>query len=407
MKYLAAQISEAGYIPGLWLAPYAVGFKSRIVKEHPEWLVKHDNGSFLVAGPNWGGFYALNIYNEGAREYLRKVFDVVLDDWGYRLLKLDFIFAAAMLPQQGKSRGEVLWESVDLIQQFTRGRAAILGSGIPLAATWGKFEYCRVSSDASPYWDQTTLRVAHVRERVATNNALTSTLHRWYMSHVFGPDPDVFFLRSNNNKLNNHERYTTCAVNNIMGQLTLMSDDIRLYSAQEHRLYASTFPKVQMHVESSESIGADVYRVLYTANGRRYRTYVNMSPLPHQVRLPEGREDTDIFFEQQNPLLGNEVLWHKAGDQLLLKPHETRTFLHITDRFAGSTGHLVPGWDVESFQEKDDTVQITMRQGRHVSDSYIFMLRQDDEPDIYIDGSLVTAEQYLSSNGVRLVRVRV
>jgi alpha-galactosidase len=52
MKDLVGKITSHGIKAGLWLATYAVGFNSRIVKEHPEWILKeeHDSSKMIVAG---------------------------------------------------------------------------------------------------------------------------------------------------------------------------------------------------------------------------------------------------------------------------------------------------------------------------------------------------------------------
>lgn len=103
LKAIVKKINQAGYTAGLWLAPYAVGFTSRLAAEHPDWLVQDpQTGKPVVAGPNWGGFYALDIYHPEARAYLKRVFDTVLREWGFGMVKLDFLFAAAMIPRLGK-----------------------------------------------------------------------------------------------------------------------------------------------------------------------------------------------------------------------------------------------------------------------------------------------------------------
>jgi alpha-galactosidase len=153
MKVVANKIKDAGFKPGLWLAPYAVGFNSKIITENPDWLVKGEDGKFVVAGPNWGGFYALDMYNEKAREYLKEVFDVVLNDWGFEMLKLDFCFAAAMIPREGKSRGEIMWEAMDLIRDMVGPDKLILGCGVPLASAFRKVDFCRIGSDVAPWWE--------------------------------------------------------------------------------------------------------------------------------------------------------------------------------------------------------------------------------------------------------------
>ncbi|CAO0802984.1 unnamed protein product [Mucor circinelloides] len=400
MKVLADDIKKQDYIPGIWLAPFAVGFKSKIVKEHPDWLLKHADGSLVVAGPNWGGFYAIDIYNEEACKYLEHVFDEVIDAWGYRLLKLDFIFAAAMIPRLGKSRGEILWDAMDLIVKWTHKRALLLASGVTLPSTWGRFEYSRVSSDASPWWDHSVLRLANVRERVATNNAITSTLSRWAMgSTVFGSDPDVFFVRSNNNKLTKEEKHTLLIINIVFGQLTLMSDNVNLYDKQEHKLYSSIFPKPEAKVSDVVSVGNDVYQANYVCNGREYTFITNVSPIPVTAQLPLGDNGNySYFFERSNVLIsGSRVDWLPSQSHIFLKPHETRTFMKIptnNDKFMGSTGNIVPGAEIENLTEDEQgVVRITLRKP-HMSKKNRIYLKLDsnssDLPSVYVDGQLAS-----------------
>ncbi|EIE80181.1 hypothetical protein RO3G_04886 [Rhizopus delemar RA 99-880] len=154
MKAVANKIKSAGFKAGLWLAPYAAGFNSRLAKEHPDWLITDpDTKKPVVAGPNWGGFYAINIYHPQARAYLKEVFDTILQDWGFDMLKLDFCFAAAMIPLCGKSRGQVMWEAMELIRDLVGPQKLVLGCGVPLACAFRKVDYCRIGSDVAPWWE--------------------------------------------------------------------------------------------------------------------------------------------------------------------------------------------------------------------------------------------------------------
>ncbi|GAA5812075.1 hypothetical protein MFLAVUS_005524 [Mucor flavus] len=395
MKALADDIKQQNYLPGIWLAPYAVGFKSKIVKEHPEWLLKHADGRLVVAGPNWGGFYAMDIYHPEVRTYLRKVFDQVIDIWGYELLKLDFLFAAAMIPRLGKSRGEIMWDAMNLITELTGKRALLLGSGVTLPSTWGRLEYSRVSSDASPWWDNSVLRIANVRERVATSNAIMSTLNRWPMaSTIFGSDPDVFFVRSDNNKLTKQEKHTLLVINIVFGQLVLMSDNVDLYDKQEHKLYSSIFPKPEAQVKELISVGVDVYQATYTAHGREYIFITNLSPLPFTAKLPWL--DHGHYFERSNVLInGSRVDWLSRYAQIFLLPHETRTFMKIEhdskDRFMGSTGSIVPGSEIETVTEKEDGIYIVLKKLHMQKKTRIYIKLDSCEseiPLVYVDNEL-------------------
>ncbi|KAI9261661.1 glycoside hydrolase superfamily [Phascolomyces articulosus] len=440
MHYLSNMIEEAGFIPGLWVAPFAVGFKSRIVKEHPDWLIKNKDGSNLVAGPNWGGFYALDMYHPEARGYLRHVFDTILHDWGYKLLKLDFIFAAAMIPRHGKSRGQLLWEACELIDELTNKRAIILGSGVPLAATWHRFEYNRVSSDASPFWDHSLLRLANVRERVSTMNALTSTLHRWPMKHMFGVDPDVFFLRSNDNKLSPEECYASCMINSIIGHLTLMSDDLTQYDAKRHQLYASTFPKIKPNIQRMIPIGPNAYRIDFFANQRQYITLVNLSPLPfsaenllgdiHYVSTSSNNniissssssknDPIDYFYEHKNILTATpdkQDEWIRRNASLTLKPHEARIFTKLIDRFGGSSGHIVPGWEIDSWEDrktssKENSIHVHLRQGRMPHPFTLFIRlhpHQQELPAVFVDNQPIKVQEYpVEMDDLRLAKISI
>ncbi|ORX51998.1 glycoside hydrolase [Hesseltinella vesiculosa] len=391
MKHLADRIRDHKMVPGIWLAPFAVGLKSQLIQDHPDWLVMQEDGQPLLSGPNWGGFRALDIYLPEVRDYLKQVFDTVIDDWGFRLLKLDFLFATAMVPRLGKTRGEIMWDAVTMVQEWTDGRARVLASGVTLPAVWGRLPYSRVSSDAAPWWDHTLLRLAHVRERVSTLNALVSTLNRWPMNNVmFASDPDVFFIRSNKNKLTLDERHTLVSINHILGKLTLMSDNVDLYTQNEHALYASTFPKPRCSMMAMIRLGPDVYQLRYTCGGRHYVTITNLSPNVYRFLLPVDvanttemdssasistadpsldpfqQEDPTVYFELGNALYAPaespsipETTWHNADlrEPLVIKPHMTRTFvlLEKTDLFAGSTGHLLPGNEIASLEIKTGT----------------------------------------------------
>ncbi|KAF7728996.1 hypothetical protein EC973_005027 [Apophysomyces ossiformis] len=373
MKAVASRIKEAGFMAGLWLAPYAVGFTSKLAKEHPDWLIKDQQGKPVVAGPNWGGFYALDMYHPEAREYLKKVFDTVLQDWGFDMLKLDFCFAAAMIPRLGKSRGEIMWDAMVLIRELVGPTKLILGCGVPLASAWRKVDYCRIGSDVAPWWEDTKLKLLHVRERVSTANSLVSTLVRWPMSdRMFGNDPDVMILRNKKNKLKPDERYTLCVLNNILGSLVFSSDNVAEYGPDEHLLYAATFPKVIASVQSVIEFRTDVFLIDFRANDRRYTTIANLSETEQKVYLPASDAETHILFATDNDMHMTtpdqaEQLFYHPSSTATLKIHETKTFLHIPPSNAGitllgSASHIVPGTEIDQLTlSQEGGIQLTYK----------------------------------------------
>ncbi|KAG0169399.1 hypothetical protein DFQ28_003950 [Apophysomyces sp. BC1034] len=372
MKVVASKIKQAGFMAGLWLAPYAVGFTSTLAKEHPDWLIKDGQGKPVVAGPNWGGFYALDMYHPKAREYLKEVFETVLNDWGFDMVKLDFCFAAAMIPRLGKSRGEIMWDAMVLIRELVGPTKLILGCGVPLASAWRKVDYCRIGSDVAPWWEDTKLKLLHVRERVSTANSLVSTLVRWPMSdRMFGNDPDVMILRNKKNKLKPDERYSLCVLNNILGALVFSSDNVAEYSPDEHLLYAATFPKVVARVQSVIEFRPDVFLIDFRANGRRYTTLANLSETEQKIYLPTSDVETHLLFATDNDMHmttpdKSEMLFYHPSSAATLKVHETKTFLHIplpsATNFLGSASHIVPGSEIDNLsQPKEGEIQLTFK----------------------------------------------
>ena len=90
MKAVADRIHDKGYMAGLWLAPFNASKKSRVAREHPDWLLKKPNGKPATTIFNWGGAHTLDIYNEEAREYIAHCFDVVLNErTGFTIFSVD------------------------------------------------------------------------------------------------------------------------------------------------------------------------------------------------------------------------------------------------------------------------------------------------------------------------------
>ncbi|RPI91783.1 MAG: alpha-galactosidase [Chloroflexi bacterium] len=105
MKPLLDEIRAAGFVPGLWIAPFVVGNRSRLYQEHPDWVV-HDRQTDgpLVQMRFYGEFrwhkrseeyYILDATHPDALDYLRRVFQVWRYDWGCEYFKTDFMFFGA------------------------------------------------------------------------------------------------------------------------------------------------------------------------------------------------------------------------------------------------------------------------------------------------------------------------
>ena len=236
MKAMADQIHAAGFQAGLWLAPFVCRKGSRLMEEHPDWLLQVEGEPWLC-GSNWGGFYALDIDRPEVLDYLRQVFQRVLHQWGFDLVKLDFLYGAAPFGTGRESRAGRMIRAMDFLRQVCAGKR-ILGCGVPLMPAFGRVDYCRISCDVSLDWDGGRLmRMAH-RERVSTRQALCNTLVRRQLDgRAFRNDPDVFFLRDENIRLTGEQKLLLAKVNALLGGVYMTSDDPSRYDGEKRELY--------------------------------------------------------------------------------------------------------------------------------------------------------------------------
>ncbi len=236
MKDVADRIKYAGMTPGIWLAPFVCEEKSSLFANEKNYLLRGRNGAPVKCGSNWSGFYALDIYNENVRGYLRNVFDVIVNEWGFRLLKLDFLYAACIIPRRDKTRGEVMSDAMDMLREYA-GDAKILGCGVPLASAFGKVDYCRVGMDVSLDWDDKAYMQMLHRERPSTKNTvLNSVFRRQLNGRAFINDPDVFLLRYNNISLTDEQKLCLAEINALTGGVLFTSDNFGEYGTVQKRI---------------------------------------------------------------------------------------------------------------------------------------------------------------------------
>lgn len=185
---------------------------------------------------------------------------------------------------------------------------------------------------------------------------------------MFGNDPDVIILRNLKNKLKPDERYTLCVLNNILGALVFSSDNVSLYSQDEHLLYSATFPKVVSRVKSVLEFRHNCFIIEFTVNvvngePRTYTTYTNLCADEQSITLPRPSSQNHLLFATDNDMHmteadKEEALFYRPSSSAKLKPHETKTFLHIPEpqpdqlNLLGTISHIVPGAELETFRLK-------------------------------------------------------
>jgi alpha-galactosidase len=249
MAYLAEQIRGAGYEAGIWTAPFLARRGSRLFAEHPDWFVKSDRGGprFALWNPLWGlgNCYALDTTHPEVLDWLRHTFRTIVHEWGYRILKLDFLYAAA-LPglrhDRQATRAQALRRGLEAIRAAAGEDVFLLGCGCPLGPAVGLVDAMRIGPDVAPFWSNALSRGAQRDQHgVATKHAVQNTLtraflhRRWWLN-----DPDCLMVRDSRTQLSVEEVRTLATAIAVTDGMIIVSDRMSRLSPQALEILGRT-----------------------------------------------------------------------------------------------------------------------------------------------------------------------
>lgn len=233
MAAFASAIADAGFAPGLWMAPFVCSKDSELYRDHPEWLLRDAEGEPVSTGSHWNGAFALDTLNPQVRAHVRASLRTATEDWGFRFLKLDFLYGACMVPHDGLNRGELMADALELIRETVGDDVVLDFCGVPLLSAFGRCEYCRIGCDVGLDWDDVPfMRLLH-RERVSTKRSLANTRGRAHLDgRAFRNDPDVYFLRQDV-RLTDEQRSALLEADASLGGVFFTSDDVAYWEDEQ------------------------------------------------------------------------------------------------------------------------------------------------------------------------------
>lgn len=261
MKPMADAIHGKGYLAGIWVAPFAAEFKSAVVREHPEWLLRDAKGRPVIGGFAWNGFYVLDHEKPEVRAYIKKVFDTAIDEWGFDMFKLDFLYAACLIPRGGKSRGKLMHEAMAFLRECVRDRL-LLGCGVPMGSCFGFVDACRTGCDAELSFADKFYVHCTVSEIISTKHSIIDTVFRRHLNgRAFLSDPDVFFLRDGGMKPVDYtpsQKEILRRVNKMCGSVLFVSDDPGEYDEKSKELLLDAYAPLDGKVSGAEMSGKKI-----------------------------------------------------------------------------------------------------------------------------------------------------
>ncbi|MBO4342428.1 MAG: alpha-galactosidase [Clostridia bacterium] len=278
MKVIADKVHEKGYLAGIWVAPFSVQRVSKTAKEHPDWLIKNAKGKPEWGCFAWGGAYTIDMYNPEVREYIKHFFDVILHDWGYDMVKLDFLYSQSIHPRDGKSRGQIMCEALDFLRGCVGEDKLFLGCGVPLGPSFGVVDACRISCDVDlVYGGKFYNKLSVNREVPSAQNAINNSMFRRHLNgRVFCNDPDVFFLRKDNLTFTMEQKKLLGKINNLFGDVLFVSDNAGDYDDEAIELVKEFFAPSKAEIISVDRTVSSDITIKYILDGQEKELAFNL-----------------------------------------------------------------------------------------------------------------------------------
>jgi alpha-galactosidase len=392
---LAETISCEGLVPGIWVAPFIVNPRSKLMREHKEWILFKRLGRPVNAGYGWNALTTgLDMTVPGALDFVREVARTTVEDWGFKYLKLDFYYAAGLkgnYHDPTKTRAQVLRMGMEAIREVVGSDVTLLGCGAPLGSMLGIVDMMRIGPDMSGDWAPHFHGIGRLFKqepsmpstRNSFHNILTrANLHNaWWIN-----DPDCLLVRPDSN-LTLAEVRTLATAIGLTGGALLISDDLTRLPAERRAIAEALIPILNEPVRIPDLFsaecpsrlrldpitGAGAWHVLAAFNWQDEATDLHL----HLVQY--GLEEVDFVYREF--WSGQTGIWSK-GEQLTFPKVPAHGCVVIALRelqggqplYAGSDLHITQGVEVDAWNVDTEGIEFTLRLPRTAHGSvYLYL----------------------------------
>ena len=249
LQKAAETILDSGFRPGIWVAPFIVGDRSVLYREHPDWVLHDRDDKPLVqlrsyTEPKmWGNpdcdYYVLDTSHPEALGYLASVFKT-LRSWGFSFFKTDFMLWNMHDSSQVRrfdsklTSVEILRRTLAVIREAIGEESYLLGCIAPFMPFLGYADGMRLAGDCGARWAEPFGPVNMLRELPCDS----------YFNHVFWQnDPDAMMLRDFHTMLSPVEVRSLSLLQAVSGGIVSTSDPVQRLGADRLSLLRLVAPQ--------------------------------------------------------------------------------------------------------------------------------------------------------------------
>jgi len=237
MRELTERIRRLGLKIGIWTAPFEVGELSSIYQDHKDWLVHNATGEPIPVTTDEEvrseRLFVLDTTHPAAQEFVRKVYQTLVREWGVKYIKLDFMDNTAIEGYHYRPNTtalEALRIGLQTIRDAVGDDVLLDKDGSPMLTPVGLVDDGRISQDTG----HTFLR---------SQEAVSGIAARYYMHRKFFiNDPDAFTVsrqmteeRKMSVPLTLNEAQVSIALAAVSGGMYEIGDDLPTVGADADR----------------------------------------------------------------------------------------------------------------------------------------------------------------------------
>lgn len=380
LGWLANQVSQAGFVPGLSLCPFIALSRSHLFQQHRDWFIKSVDGTPvpLPLSTDWGArYYALDLTHPEVGSWLHDLISQVVS-MGFRYLKLDALFAGAVAgirfdPQV--TRAATLRRGLEIIRQAAGETTFLLASGCPLLPAVGLVDAMRTGPDTAATWNFRFKGFPILPDEPgvpAAKNAIRNTLTRQWMHRRFWlNDPDSLPLRESATRLSQEEVKSLLLVGGLTGGLLSFTESIEQLSPVRLDWLRRAIPGGARWVEPVTLLGEETPSLSVGRHGPwLVALAVNLSDQPRPFKLKWASLGLDpqavchLYDGWEGQYLGTRLTECDAG---ILPPHGSRLLVlrpaSGLPEVVGSTFHLHPAQVIAGEERQEGALLLRLGNG--------------------------------------------
>jgi len=398
---LAEDIRWEGFTPGIWLAPFILQPGSKLIRRHPNWLLRQRNGIPVNSGFVWNGLgRALDLTHPDAQGYVRDVIRTAVTEWGYPYLKLDFLYTGALAGAHYDptlTRAQILRQALELIREAAGEDTILLGCGCPLGSGIGVFDMMRISADVSPEWAPQAYGIKKPFQSEpnmpCARNAIQNILTRAPMDpYWWVNDPDCLLVRADS-KLTLAEVQSLATAISLSGGAVLLSDDMSLLDDERLKLAQSLLPVLPPNPQVVDlfqnAMPTQLRQTLQTPAGERQLIALfNWADEPRDLQL-----DLQTFGLEGNSWLMREFWsgeWAALDADYVFRdvPAHGVRLITLSPKadvaYLGSQLHLSQGIELQSWKIRRSKLTFELDLGREAEGS-VFLYSQSQPKEVLVN----------------------